>query len=55
MFDEVKQTNKQTNKQKTPKTKNLPCWGLQIAPQKVQRQDSINYLGYKICLQWVRS
>jgi hypothetical protein len=33
MFEEVKevkQTNKQTNKQK----KTLPCWGLQIAPEK---------------------
>ena len=30
----------------------LPCWGLQIAPEKkIQRGDSINYLGYKIGLQ----
>lgn len=25
-----------------------PCWGLQIAPEKIQRVDSINYLDYKI-------
>lgn len=29
----------------------LPCWGLQITPKKIQRGDSINYLGYKIGLQ----
>ena len=40
MFDEVK--------------KNLPSWGLQITPEKIQRGDSINYLGYKISLQRVR-
>ena len=32
----------------------LPCWGLQIAPEKIQRGDSINYLGYKIDLQRIR-
>ena len=40
MFDEVQKT--------------LPSWGLQIAPEKIQRGDSINYLGYKISLQRVR-
>jgi hypothetical protein len=29
----------------------LPSWGLQIAPDKLQREDSINYLGYKISQQ----
>ena len=29
----------------------LPKWGLQIAPEKIQRGDSVNYLGYKIGLQ----
>lgn len=29
----------------------LPCWGLQIAPEKIQRVHSINYLGYKISQQ----
>lgn len=24
-----------------------PCWGLQIAPEKIERVDSINYLDYK--------
>lgn len=33
MFDEIKKT--------------LPCWGLQITPEKIQRGHSINYLGYK--------
>ncbi|KAL6087838.1 hypothetical protein STEG23_011789 [Scotinomys teguina] len=33
----------------------LPCWGLQIAPEKIQKGDSINYLGYKIGLQKIRS
>ena len=28
-----------------------PCLGLQIAPEKIQREDSINYLRYKIGLQ----
>ncbi|KAL6031270.1 hypothetical protein STEG23_018611 [Scotinomys teguina] len=32
----------------------LPCWGLQIAPEKIQKGDSINYLGYKIGLQKIR-
>jgi hypothetical protein len=26
----------------------LPCWGLQIAPEKIQRGGSFSYLGYKI-------
>ncbi|CAH6790588.1 Dab1 [Phodopus roborovskii] len=26
----------------------LPRWGLQIAPEKIQKGESINYLGYKI-------
>ena len=39
MFEEIK--------------KILPCWGLQIAPEKKQR-DYINYLGYKIGLQKIR-
>ena len=30
----------------------LPSWGLKIAPKK---GDSINYLGYKICLQKYRT
>jgi hypothetical protein len=29
----------------------LPCWGLSIALEKLQRGDSINYLGYKITQQ----
>ena len=29
----------------------LPKWGLQNAPEKIQRGDSVNYLGYKIGLQ----
>ncbi|MGE9574186.1 reverse transcriptase domain-containing protein [Escherichia coli] len=33
----------------------LPHWGLQIAPEKIQRGDSINYLGYKVDIQRVRS
>ena len=32
----------------------LPWWGLQIAPEKRQRGDSINYLGYKICQQKIQ-
>ncbi|KAL6065033.1 hypothetical protein STEG23_028902 [Scotinomys teguina] len=32
----------------------LPCWGLQIAPEKIQKGDSSNYLGYKIGLQKIR-
>ncbi|KAL6087981.1 hypothetical protein STEG23_022841, partial [Scotinomys teguina] len=32
----------------------LPCWGLQIAPEKIQKGDSVNYLGYKIGLQKIR-
>ena len=32
----------------------LPRWGLQIAPEKIQKGDSINYLGYKIGLQKIR-
>ncbi|KAL6040906.1 hypothetical protein STEG23_037882 [Scotinomys teguina] len=40
MFEEVKKV--------------LPLWGLQIAPEKVQRGNSINYLGYKIELQKIR-
>ncbi|ERE65275.1 putative Pol polyprotein [Cricetulus griseus] len=32
----------------------LPRWGLQIAPEKIQRRDSINYLGYKIDLRRIR-
>ncbi|KAL6091369.1 hypothetical protein STEG23_030322 [Scotinomys teguina] len=32
----------------------LPYWGLQIAPEKIQKGDSINYLGYKIGLQKIR-
>ena len=34
--------------------KTLPSWRLQITPEKIQRGDSINYLGYKISLQRVR-
>ena len=37
MFEEVKKV--------------LPKWGLQIAPEKIQRGDSVNHLGYKIDLQ----
>lgn len=29
----------------------MPSWGLQIASEKLQRGDSINYLDYKIVLQ----
>lgn len=32
----------------------LTCQGLQIAPEKIQRGDFINYLGYKIGLQKIR-
>ena len=39
---------------KRKKKKSLPSWGLQIAPEKLQRGDSINHLGYKITLQRVR-
>ena len=30
-------------------------WGLQIAPEKIQRKDSVNCLGYRIGLQKIRS
>ena len=33
----------------------LPKWGLQIAPEKIQRGDSVNYLGYKIGFQKIRT
>ena len=33
----------------------LPKWGLQIAPEKIQRGDSVNYLGYRIGLQKFRT
>ena len=33
----------------------LPSWGLQIAPDKLQREDSINYLGYKISQQKIQA
>ena len=33
----------------------LPKWGLQIAPEKNQRGDSVNYLGYKIGLQRIKT
>ena len=36
MFDEEK------------KKKTLPSWGLQNATEKIQRGDSINYLGYNL-------
>ena len=29
----------------------LPKWGLQVALEKIQRGDSINYLGYRIGLE----
>lgn len=29
----------------------LPCWGLQTAPEKIQRVHFINYSGYKISQQ----
>ena len=32
----------------------LPKWGLQIAPEKIQRGDSVNYLGYRTGLQKIR-
>ena len=35
--------------------KELLKWGLQIALEKIQRGDSINYLGYKIGLQKIRT
>ena len=41
MFEEVKKV--------------LPKWGLQIAPEKIQRGDSVNYLGYRIGLQKIRT
>ena len=40
MFEEVKKV--------------LPRWGLQIAPEKIQRGDSINYLGYRIGLEKIQ-
>ena len=30
-------------------------WELQIVPKKIQREDSVNYLGYKIGLQKIRT
>ena len=33
---------------------NLPCWRLQNAPEKLRREDSISYLGYKMGLQKIR-
>ena len=33
----------------------LPKWGLQIAPEKIQRGNSVNYLGYWIGLQKIRT
>ena len=33
----------------------LPKWGLQITPEKIQRGYSVNYLGYKIGLQKIRT
>ena len=33
----------------------MPKWGLQIAPEKIQRGDSVNYLDYKIGLQKIRT
>ena len=33
----------------------LPKWGLQIVPEKIQRGDSVNYLGYRIGLQKIRT
>ena len=30
-------------------------WGLQISPEKIQRGDSVNYLGYRIGLQKIRT
>ena len=41
MFEEVKKV--------------LPKWGLQITPEKIQRGDSVNYLGYRIGLQKIRT
>lgn len=32
-------------------TRILPCWRIKIAPEKAQREDSINYLRYKIRLE----
>ena len=40
MFEEVKKV--------------LPKWGLQIVPEKIQREDSVNYLGYRTGLQKIR-
>ena len=33
----------------------LPKWELQIAPVKIQRENSVNSLGYKIGLQKIRT
>lgn len=41
MFEAVKET--------------LPHWGLQIAPEKIQRGDSINYVGYKTDIEKIRT
>ena len=47
-------TKQNKTKQNKKNKKNLPCWRLQIAPEKIQRGDSISYLQYKISLQRVR-
>ena len=36
LFDEIKRI--------------LPCQGIKNAPEKIQREDSISYLGYKMVL-----
>ena len=33
----------------------LPKWELQIAPEKIHRGDSANYLGYRTGLQKIRT
>ena len=33
----------------------MPQWGLQITPEKIQRGDYVNYLGYRIGLQKIRT
>ena len=41
MFEEVKKV--------------LWKWGLQVAPEKIRKGDSVNYLGYRIGLQRIRT
>ena len=49
-------SSKDTSERMLEEVKNvLPKWGFQIAPEKIQRGDSVNFLGYKIGLQKIRT